>query len=460
MALSKIADFVDPPSKEYICPICLDVIQEPYLTTCCGNHFCQTCIQEVEKTKNPRCPLCNETPFKSFINKHFLRQLNQLKVYCSNKAKGCEWIGEYGKVGEHLSMSTKEKGDCQYVLIKCPASSCSKEIFRGKFKDHVDNRCDYRKFLCKHCGLQSTYLKITSGHYDLCVNFPVFCPNSCSKVQYARSKLKDHLAMCPEQEVACPFSEMGCKEKFKRRLLQRHIESSVLEHQMEICKEVQSIKIDKERLEAENKALKIELASHKKDIAKHYQPKEDQSSSWIKGLLLASEKLKKTNWALYLSKMSEIASTLQNGPPFLISLPINHFLMARSMPKREQFICSYIFGQGNERICLRAIFYPRNKLIVGLSVVLDEQKTTFYPYKGMAKIVLLNNFCDSGHQVKYYRPAQEEIGEEKPRIPMSPFDKSLRPPMGYVDNPENMVTFNYELQAYTVFFEVSFIETS
>ena len=78
----------------------------------------------------------------------------------------------------------------------------------------------------------------------------------------------------------------------------------------------------------------------------------------------------------------------------------------------------------------------------------------------MAKIVLLNNFCDSGHQVKYYRPAQEEIGEEKPRIPMSPFDKSLRPPMGYVDNPENMVTFNYELQAYTVFFEVSFIETS
>ena len=53
--------FVDPPTEEYYCPICLGILQEPYLTACCGNHFCEACIKKVKEGAS-KCPLCKETP--------------------------------------------------------------------------------------------------------------------------------------------------------------------------------------------------------------------------------------------------------------------------------------------------------------------------------------------------------------------------------------------------------------
>ena len=65
MAMSKLAKdqlkFVDPPMDEFNCPICLGILQEPYLTACCGNHFCEACIEKVKEGAN-KCPLCQETP--------------------------------------------------------------------------------------------------------------------------------------------------------------------------------------------------------------------------------------------------------------------------------------------------------------------------------------------------------------------------------------------------------------
>ena len=43
----ELLNFVELLSEEYNCPICLGFLQEPYLTACCGNHFCKECIGNV-----------------------------------------------------------------------------------------------------------------------------------------------------------------------------------------------------------------------------------------------------------------------------------------------------------------------------------------------------------------------------------------------------------------------------
>ena len=36
---------VDPPSDIPKCPVCIAVLKEPHLMSCCGAHICQVCTQ-------------------------------------------------------------------------------------------------------------------------------------------------------------------------------------------------------------------------------------------------------------------------------------------------------------------------------------------------------------------------------------------------------------------------------
>ena len=169
MAMSKLAKdqlkFVDPPNDEFNCPICLGVLQEPYLTACCGNHFCEACVEKVKEGAN-KCPLCQETPLNGMINKSLRRKLNELKVYCMHKDAGCKWIGDLGKLEHHLAIG-EIKGECQCVTVKCTVSDlCKSQILRRYFAHHIKNTCKHRQFNCQHCGYRSTYLVITTEHYD------------------------------------------------------------------------------------------------------------------------------------------------------------------------------------------------------------------------------------------------------------------------------------------------------
>ena len=53
MALSKFfsneCEFVDEASKDFDCPVCLQVVWNPFLTACCGNHFCDVCVRSTKE---------------------------------------------------------------------------------------------------------------------------------------------------------------------------------------------------------------------------------------------------------------------------------------------------------------------------------------------------------------------------------------------------------------------------
>ena len=60
MSMSKsvrqLVEFMESPGDDFKCPICLDILQEPHLTTCCGNHhLCKVCMDTMKKS-NGKCP--------------------------------------------------------------------------------------------------------------------------------------------------------------------------------------------------------------------------------------------------------------------------------------------------------------------------------------------------------------------------------------------------------------------
>ena len=203
----------------------------------------------------------------------------------------------------------KSDGECQLVIVKCTISDlCKVNILRNALKDHTNNVCQYRQFRCEHCGYQSTYLVITTEHYDQCPDYPVLCPNNCSKQTYPRGQLYTHLALCPEQEVDCTFSEMGYKEKLKCRQLQQHLTTNSLQHQMIMC---QAYCLQNEAialLQQDKKKLEEQVACLTKDVEKC---------------------LREVDWPLYLHRMSQSASVCPLAPIiFEIPFKVTKFVKA------------------------------------------------------------------------------------------------------------------------------------
>ena len=250
-----------------------------------------------------------------FIDKRFERQLNELKVYCIYRPKGCDWVGNFGKIDHHLNIG-KENGECQFVTVRCPVSvECKENILRKYLRNHINNICIYRRAQCVYYGVISTYEKITTLHIPKCTKYPLLCPNKCSDQTYPRDQMNTHLASCPEQEVDCTFSEMGCKEKIKRRVLQEHLDANILQHQLTMCQAFKEMKKDKQEAEEQLKLLKKgkkeveeQLEVFKKELENKIQLQDmikfHQEDNQIKSLkLLAIEK----NQSSYCSKMVELS---------------------------------------------------------------------------------------------------------------------------------------------------------
>lgn len=178
-----VLEFIDsvPDYLHLKCPVCLGLLlpDAPRLFTCCGNHFCQTCVFEIysrspKQTLTP-CPICSESIFQYVPDKNHQRALKSLKVLCTKKQSGCEWVGELGSLIVHLS----REGDCKHVVFdcvnKCGAQLCRSEIYKHEVQ----------------CLKKSTYVRIVtrsmpivmiSGAQFLAAS-PVVSPVTVSPVQ-------------------------------------------------------------------------------------------------------------------------------------------------------------------------------------------------------------------------------------------------------------------------------------
>ena len=49
-------DFVVAPPEDRFCPVCTELLTEPFLSDC-GHHVCRECHERIMATRNTRCPV-------------------------------------------------------------------------------------------------------------------------------------------------------------------------------------------------------------------------------------------------------------------------------------------------------------------------------------------------------------------------------------------------------------------
>ena len=137
--------FVNNPPDRVVCKICHNPCQNAHLTSCCGAHFCYSCLQQLKKgtAVNKACPICREERFKIFPNKQLDRKIKELHVYCVNRRSGCTWAGEMSGLDRHVD------ADCQFVDVPCP-SKCGVMLKRQYVQIHMAKECPCH---CQYCGM-------------------------------------------------------------------------------------------------------------------------------------------------------------------------------------------------------------------------------------------------------------------------------------------------------------------
>ena len=276
-------EFVEAIADKYNCGICMKVLRDARLTVCCGHHYCETCLKQwlASKTHEGKksCPHCRKENFQSFPNKEKIREINEFKVYCSHRGKGCEWVGELGALKEHLD---SDKG-CGYVVVRCTSGAykhmgiysrqmtCGVAMERCNLANHQNKECVYRQCRCQYCGYTDTYDAIVgsgqirnrcsnisspNNHFSECGNYPLDCPNECGEKNIKRKDMKAHQDSCPLEPLDCPFQYVGCSaDKRLRRDMDSHCQENTQQHLLLVVQSNQQLTRKVDELTSKIEAL-------------------------------------------------------------------------------------------------------------------------------------------------------------------------------------------------------------
>ena len=252
-------DFVDVSvAEEYQCPICLLVIKQPMLTSCCGYHFCKNCIKPILDKSSP-CPMCKSGRFTVLLNKHHQRKIEELTISCLHKKAGCEWTGPLSNLRDHLDKK------CLHVKVEC-TNKCGEHVLRKELAEHLEESCRNRQQKCIYCDFEDTFEEVEK-HLDVCSSYPVVCPNSCNIGSVDRCCIEQHLSVCPLQHVECDFNHAGCMTTLRRKDLPAHMNENVQEHLLLLSSSLLKLSDAVQYKDKQIEELRGELQSKDKEIS-------------------------------------------------------------------------------------------------------------------------------------------------------------------------------------------------
>ena len=186
-------DFVEQLSQDFFCPVTLELLLEPQLTSCCGHHLSLEASSRLQREEKA-CPMCNETGWTTVVDKFYRRRVHELRVRCPHRGSGCDWVGEVNGVERHAGCCPKRAWECQY------------------------------------CGLKCTYGEGEGEHWPTCSKFPEPCPNGCEVGSMERCNVEQHRSVCSLEPVCCEMREFGCSAVVPRKNLPTHMRESELQH--------------------------------------------------------------------------------------------------------------------------------------------------------------------------------------------------------------------------------------
>ena len=189
------------------CGICRMPLVEPRITPC-EHTFCADCLHRalLDRLECPQCRRSMSEAVCIIPTKIVMNMLNEMKVHCPLRNRGCQRIISRSDVPEHV------KRHCGYLLIACPSNRYRESYQRRQRCTILLPRKDVRGDTCRH--------KIIACEY--CTFF------SCPEINLA-----DHVRTeCPNYEITCTH----CTLLFPRKVFDAHVTECA--HKLTPCKAI------------------------------------------------------------------------------------------------------------------------------------------------------------------------------------------------------------------------------
>ena len=225
-------DFVETPADDLLCKICHYPARDPVLTECCGQNFCNHCLECYLQSKvidHGSCPYCREEKFQTMPDKKTGRHVLNLKVFCPHKYQGCTWVGELRSMEDHVNEKSNNIIGCPFTELQC-SNGCGVVMQRRLVEGHLKSECELREVKCEYCYTTGSYQWINSSHREECPKYPVECPNHCEVGHVRREEISGHLEECPLAIAECPYAAVGCESVVRRKEKMEHVMGSVGKH--------------------------------------------------------------------------------------------------------------------------------------------------------------------------------------------------------------------------------------
>lgn len=380
----------DPPEFLHLkCPTCRNLLEDPHLISCCGQHLCGPCVQ---KLASSTCPLCGRD-FEKIPDKHHQRTINSIAVLCINKEEGCEWAGELQGLRNHLY---GESG-CLFALLPC-RYKCGEVMLRTEIAQHEGCDCPERPATCSYCGsYSSTWKDVHEKHSGECPEVTVTCPNSCGQIVVRRT-LPAHLGSCPLQQVDCDFAYAGCKWRQGREAVDRHNQDQWQDH-MYLVTSHNSKRIEDLTQQLSSLSDRLLALEEKRTSNRGGDASLDESSD---GSSVRSSSPAPRPLAISLQNYS---SSLQSGRPYYFQ--VTGF--ARMKEKNQSFASS-TFYYGKPGYAFRAYVHP-NGMKEGLNThvsvflhIIPSRKDSIlsWPFQGCLTVRLRDQNRGHKHYEKVF----------------------------------------------------------
>ncbi|KAG8123234.1 hypothetical protein E2320_018788 [Naja naja] len=153
-----------------------------------------------ERYKCTRCHLVLHNPHQTGCGHRFCQ-------HCIVSLRDLNTVSTCPIDNEIIKLQEDHLQQCLFETVQCTNEGCHEKIILKDLKEHLIQQCNFEKEQCQYCKQ------------------PVISINL---------KAEDHVLVCPEMEIDCPYKMCGCPKKIKRSKLLEHEDIFLREHMLRI----------------------------------------------------------------------------------------------------------------------------------------------------------------------------------------------------------------------------------
>jgi len=196
----------DPNNKDFVCPICQDILDDPVSICAEGHSFCRECINSVGLVME--CPVCKGKVLPQQRQVLVRQQIQKLKFHCAQHPF-CKTVVPLEGMAKHLRT-------CEHRPVPCPFEACDRRVAFHELEAHKAS-CKHKPPTCDLCDATLTNKEHQKGHQNwVCPKSEVQCPD-CNRT-YPGEAMCLHRATCGIIKTFCVF----CMKRDVPKVIKKH----------------------------------------------------------------------------------------------------------------------------------------------------------------------------------------------------------------------------------------------